>query len=302
MMNPVTRNEIIFGLLGLLTLAFFFYFDLRLEYNVAISITYITALGFGLLSRSKRLIVLLGLLGILATLVGYAFSLNSDTAADSVNRQLVIIAIMTITITAHIYMSRQQEFDERLYKIATTDTLTGIANRRALLQELQMRISEAVRYDRDLSVLLFDLDDFKAINDKYGHLAGDKVLQKLTHVCSNWLRTADFIGRYGGEEFMIICANTDIDGAMALAERIRIAVEQTEFKFSGYTLKMTISTGVTELYNHLENHVSTINEVQLTHDFIDAADDAMYKAKKAGKNCVFGFNPMNDVTLRKEHV
>jgi diguanylate cyclase (GGDEF)-like protein len=302
MVNPVSGNELVFGLIGLVILAFFFYFDLQLTNNIAISITYISALGFGLLSRSRRLIVLLGLLGILATLAGYAFSLTIDSGVDSVNRQMVIIAIMTITITAHIYMSRQQEFDERLYKIATTDTLTGIANRRALLQELQMRISEVIRYDRDLSVILFDLDDFKAVNDRYGHQAGDKMLQKLTQVCSNWLRTADFIGRYGGEEFMVVCPNTNIDGALALAERIRIAVEQTEFKSSGQKLKMTISVGVTELYNHLENHVAPINEVQLMHDFIDAADDAMYEAKKAGKNCVFGFNPMNDVTLRKEHV
>ena len=302
MVNPVSGNELVFGLIGLVILAFFFYFDLQLTNNIAISITYISALGFGLLSRSRRLIVLLGLLGILATLAGYAFSLTIDSGVDSVNRQMVIIAIMTITITAHIYMSRQQEFDERLYKIATTDTLTGIANRRALLQELQMRISEVIRYGRDLSVILFDLDDFKAVNDKFGHQAGDKMLQKLTQVCSNWLRTADFIGRYGGEEFMVVCPNTDIDGAMALAERIRIAVEQTNFKFSGQKLKMTISIGVTELFNHLENHVAPINEVQLMHDFIDAADTAMYEAKKAGKNCVFGFNPANDVTLRKEHV
>ena len=301
-MKPVSVNELVFGLIGLCTLALFFYLDLKFTNNIAISIVYISALGFGLLSRSRRLIILLGLLGILATVAGYAFSMTIDTGVDSVNRQMVIIAIMTITITAHIYMSRQQEFDERLYKIATTDTLTGIANRRALLQELQMRISEVIRYDRDLSVILFDLDDFKAVNDKHGHLAGDRMLQKLTQVCSNWLRTADFIGRYGGEEFMIVCPNTDIDGAMALAERIRIAVEQTGFKFSGQKLKMTISIGVTELYNHLENQVAPINEVQLMHDFIDAADDAMYEAKKAGKNCVYGFNPMNDVTLRKEHV
>lgn len=302
MVNPVSRNELVFGLTGLIILAVFFYFDLQLTSDVAISIAYISALGFGLLSRSRRLIVLLGLLGILATMAGYALTSIADPWVDSVNRQMVIIAIMTITITAHIYMSRQQEFDDRLYKIATTDTLTGIANRRALLQELQKRISESIRYDRDLSVILFDLDDFKAVNDKHGHTAGDKMLQQLTHVCTNWLRIADFIGRYGGEEFMIICPNTDIDGAMALSERIRIAVAQSEFKFSGYKLKMTISIGVTELYNHLEKHVPPINEMQLMHDFIDAADDAMYEAKKAGKNCVFGFNPMNEVTLRKEHV
>jgi len=302
MVNPVSRSELVFGLVGLVILVFLFYFDLKLTNNVAISIAYISVLGFGLLSRSKRLVVLLGLLAILVTLAGYGFSLTVYSGMDSVNRQMVIIAIMTVTITAHIYMSRQQEFDERMYRIATTDTLTGIANRRALLQELQMRISEAIRYDRDLSVILFDLDDFKAVNDKYGHTAGDKMLQKITNVCSNWLRTTDFIGRYGGEEFMIICPNTDIDGATALAERIRIAVAQSEFKFSGNKLKMTISIGVTELYNHLEQHAAPINEVQLMHEFIDAADDAMYEAKKAGKNCVFGFNPLDDVTLRKEHV
>lgn len=302
MVIPVSRNELVFGLIGLVILALFFYFDLKLTSHVTISIAYISALGFGLLSRSRRLVILIGLLGIMATMAGYALTTTAEPWADSVNRQLVIISIMTITITAYIFMSRQQEVDDRLYKIATTDTLTGIANRRALLQELQMRISEAIRYDTDLSVILFDLDDFKAVNDKYGHTAGDKMLQKLIHVCSNWLRTTDFIGRYGGEEFMIVCPNTNIDGAMALSERIRIAVEQSEFKFSVYKLKMTISIGVTELYDHLENIAPPVNEVQLMHEFIDAADNAMYEAKKAGKNCVFGFNPMNDVTIRREHV
>ncbi len=280
-----------FGALGLAAYSFFAWMDFRLGNDVVSSISYVSILGFGLLARSRRLTVLLGLLGIIATIIGYYLAPVGIQAVDITNRQLVVIAIMTITITSHIYMTRQQEFDTRLYRIASTDELTGIANRRALMQALEKRIAEAMRYNTSFSMLLFDLDDFKNINDEHGHLAGDDILIKITRVCARWLRATDFMGRYGGEEFMVLCPNTSIDGAKALAERIRLAVEETEFTAHKKKFKMTISVGVTELSNHLHNSASRLNEVELSHDMIDAADSAMYNAKRSGKNRVVAYEP-----------
>ena len=298
-MQTITRQEILFGLIGLVVCAFFAYMDFNISNDVASSISFVSILGFGLLARSRRLTVLLGLLGILATVYGYYIPANIYTDIDITNRQLVIIAILTITITSHIYMTRQEEFDAKLYKIALTDELTGIANRRALIKELEIRISEAMRYNKQLSVLLFDLDDFKAINDKHGHLTGDSILKRLTRICQSWLRNPDYIGRYGGEEFMVICPNTNLEGAKALAERIRTAIEQSDFTYGDKKICVTISIGVTELSNHFDQATSKSNEIEISHDMIDAADSAMYHAKRSGKNCTIAFEPVKDVNYQQ---
>lgn len=290
-MQSLTRHELIFGALGLAAYSFFAFLDFRLGNDVVSSISYVSILGFGLLARSRRLTVLLGLLGIVATIIGYYLAPLGIQAVDITNRQLVVIAIMTITITSHIYMTRQQEFDTRLYRIASTDELTGIANRRALILALEKRISEAMRYKTSFSILLFDLDNFKSINDENGHLVGDGLLVKITRVCARWLRTTDFMGRYGGEEFMVLCPNTSLEGAKALAERIRQAVEETGFVLHGKNIKMTISVGVTELSNHIDSSSARLNEIELSHDMIDAADSAMYRAKRTGRNRVVAFEP-----------
>ncbi|OGT76332.1 MAG: hypothetical protein A2W76_03740 [Gammaproteobacteria bacterium RIFCSPLOWO2_12_47_11] len=298
-MQSLTSHELIFGALGLVAYSFFAYLDFRLGNDVVSSISYISILGFGLLARSRRLTVLLGLLGIVATIIGY-YLIPADIQDITVtNRQLVVIAIMTITITSHIYMTKQQEFDDRLYRIAVTDELTGIANRRALMQEFEKRISEAMRYNTSFSILLFDLDNFKIINDEYGHLTGDGILVKITRVCARWLRATDIMGRYGGEEFMVLCPNTSLEGAKALAERIRLAVEESDFTVYGKNIKMTISLGVTELSNHMDNPSTKLNEIELSHDMFDAADSAMYRAKRTGRNCVVAFEPGPDSHQQK---
>lgn len=293
-MQSLTRHELIFGALGLVAYSFFAYLDFRLGNDVVSSISYISILGFGLLARSRRLTVLLGLLGIVATIIGYYFAPAGIQDIDVTNRQLVVIAIMTITITSYIYMTRQQEFDDRLYRITVTDELTGIANRRALMQEFEKRISEAMRYNTNFSILLFDLDNFKTINDEYGHLTGDGILVKVTRVCARWLRTTDIMGRYGGEEFVVLCPNTLLEGAKALAERIRQAVEESDFTVYGKNIKMTISIGVTELSNHTDGPSSKLNGIELAYDMFDAADSAMYHAKRNGRNRVVAFEPEID--------
>ena len=298
-MHPLTPQEILFGLIGLVICAFFAYLDYQIPNDIGTAISYVSILGFGLLARSRRLTVLLGLLGILATIYGYYYPVNFHTEIDITNRQLVIIAILTITITSHIYMTKQEEFDAKLYKIAITDELTGIANRRALIKELESRITEAMRYNNELSILLFDIDGFKDINDKYGHLTGDAIMKRLTRICQSWLRAPDFIGRYGGEEFIVICPNTTIKGAKSLAERIRAAIEEADFTYDAKKISVTISIGVTELSNHLDNSSPGRNEIEISHDMIDAADSAMYHAKRSGKNCTIAFEPLKDTNLQQ---
>lgn len=300
-MRTITSQEIVFGLIGLLICAFFAYLDFKIPNDIGSSISYVSILGFGLLARSRRLTLLLGFLGVVATIYGYYYPVNIHTEIDITNRQLVVIAIMTITITSHIYMTRQEEFDEKLYRISITDELTGIANRRALIKELEIRISEARRYHKELSVLLFDIDGFKDINDKHGHLTGDAILKRLTRICQSWLRNPDYIGRYGGEEFMVICPNTTIGGAKTLAERIRTAIEEADFTFNGKKISVTISIGITGLSNHLDDSSAKRNEIEISHDMIDAADSAMYLAKRKGKNCTIAFEPVNDIKP-KQHI
>lgn len=276
-MHMLTEREILFGLIGCLATVFFAYFDLTQPHGVTVVISYVSILGFGLLARSRRLIVFFGLLGSILSIIGYYYSPEGPYAEFAViNRQLVVVAIATITITSHMFMTQQQEFERIMYKIANTDQLTQIPNRRALMVEIEGRIAEAERYHKELSILLFDIDDFKKINDQHGHLFGDKILIDISKVCMDWLRDTDFIGRYGGEEFLIICPHTSLEGAVALGERIRTAIESKSFSKGLKTTKTTISVGVST-YN---------NELNTLERLLNSADQALYRAKAAGKNCV----------------
>ena len=125
------------------------------------------------------------------------------------------------------------------------------------------------------SLLLADVDDFKSINDTYGHLTGDYVLQTIAGCLQKSLRKSDIAARYGGEEFAIILPETAIDGAMVLAERIRRTFEEMKIKFEGQHITVTISIGAAQFSPDTD---------QYTTDLIQKADDALYSAKNAGKN------------------
>lgn len=297
-MYNITPLEWFYGTSALLVCIFFAYFDLQLQGVIEVSIAYVSLPALGLLSHSRRLIVLLGLLGILATIIGYLQLpelAGVPRVDENTNRQLVVVAIMAITVTTYIYMNRQFKFEQEMLRMSNTDELTGIFNRRALQNELEKRINESKRHGSDLSLILFDIDDFKSINDRFGHQAGDDILKRITRVCQQWLRMADSIGRYGGEEFLVICPNTSISGAKVLADRIRNAVEETDFLNRKNSLRVTISCGITELANHLHKIAGQQNEIELAHDMIDAADSAMYNAKNSGKNAIVAYEPHRHV-------
>lgn len=169
------------------------------------------------------------------------------------------------------------EAREKLEYIATHDELTGLLDRSYLLDRFSEEFTRAERYDRDLSIILLDLDDFKKVNDDYGHLAGDEVLSRVGEMLSDTVRESDIIGRYGGEEFCLVLPETTVEEAIEFAERIRKTIEKLEFETDrDEPFAVTASVGVTE-------RQSTDEEIR---QMIGRADRALYQAKDRGKNQV----------------
>lgn len=165
----------------------------------------------------------------------------------------------------------------KLNHLSTTDSLTGLLNRRALNDILDHEIDRASRYSSDLSLILCDIDRFKLINDTYGHRAGDLTLPAISQSLKSTLRKADVIGRYGGDEFMMILPETSLSGATSLAEKIRAAVENTELELpEGKLTRMSMSIGVASCCATVEN----------SDTIVARADAALYTSKQAGRNRV----------------
>ena len=161
---------------------------------------------------------------------------------------------------------------QELERLSVTDPLTGLGNRRKLDVFLKQELSNALRHIAPLSIIIFDLDHFKNINDNLGHNTGDQILQKLATLIPQRIRAADLLGRWGGEEFMLICPNTELSGAERLAEILRIAISTHDFSIP---LPLRCSFGVAQLQIS-ENAASLFSR----------ADSALYEAKQAGRNQV----------------
>ncbi|MCS6798637.1 MAG: diguanylate cyclase [Myxococcota bacterium] len=169
----------------------------------------------------------------------------------------------------------EAQYHEVIYRMTIQDGLTGAHNKRYVLETLEREIPRARRYERPLSLLMFDLDHFKRINDTYGHLAGDYVLKELAAVVRARLRPDDVFGRYGGEEFAVILPETPLSGAVRAAEELRRLVEAHRFAFEGEPIRVTISVGAAQLGEGMD-----------VHAFIRSADEKLYAAKRAGRNRV----------------
>ncbi|MBW2188944.1 MAG: diguanylate cyclase [Deltaproteobacteria bacterium] len=163
-----------------------------------------------------------------------------------------------------------------LEELATTDGLTGCLNKRALLDHMEQKLMAAQRFGRKLSLIVTDLDHFKAVNDTYGHAAGDRVLKELGEVLRRVKRETDIVARFGGEEFCVLCEETDLRGAQLLAERVREELEKTEVLTELGPLKVTASLGVATF----PDHAST------AADLFVQGDKALYEAKHRGRNQV----------------
>jgi len=171
--------------------------------------------------------------------------------------------------------NRLLEAQERLHIQATHDALTGIWNRRAIFDALERELDRAERQDIPLAVALIDLDHFKQVNDTHGHLVGDEVLRETAQRIRGAVRSYDAVGRYGGEEFLVVAPECDAQRARDLAERIRQLLLESPIQTSGPAVPVTLSLGVVYLEKGSQ---AGINRV------LSAADEALYEAKSGGRN------------------
>lgn len=190
----------------------------------------------------------------------------------------VVVAVSMLLVGMGLIVMTKERADERNRTLAMRDEVTGLMNRRMLIESLTQHMSAAKRHEQALSVLLLDIDLFKRVNDTYGHLSGDKVLKAMASVMEQRSREQDYLGRFGGEEFLIILPNTDSEGAFLMAEALRETVETFPFEaVSGEAIAVTVSIGLCTLSQFPDPHCD---------DLIGAADQALYRAKASGRNRV----------------
>ncbi len=173
-------------------------------------------------------------------------------------------------VLSSIDMTENKELEEKLTKLSITDPLTGIFNRNKMNEALTNEINRVSRHYSDMTLMMFDIDHFKRVNDTYGHDTGDKVLKGVVRIADNIIRKTDTLARWGGEEFMLLLPVTDIERGKMIAERIRLSIEQKIFPDVG---RVTCSFGIGQ-YNTNESMETFINRV----------DSALYEAKRSGRN------------------
>lgn len=183
----------------------------------------------------------------------------------------------TVTHFAAIERDKTNEMEaaKELYEAATVDELTGAINRRHFDDELDEAVHRSGRYDRPLTLVMFDLDRFKKTNDTHGHAAGDEVLKMVAQVCRPMVRNPDMLGRVGGEEFAVLLNETPLDGGLILADRLRQAIADSSVEHEGHTLRITASFGCAQLAAGEDGEA-----------LMGRADDALYRAKDNGRNRV----------------
>jgi diguanylate cyclase (GGDEF)-like protein len=167
-------------------------------------------------------------------------------------------------------------YHEEIYSLTIKDGLTQIYNKRYFLEFLDREMARCIRYQHPLTLIMFDLDHFKRINDDFGHLAGDFVLKKMANEVSKKVRKEECFARYGGEEFAIVLPDTSGDRGVILAEKVRSLVEATEFRFEDQNIPVTASFGVAQMKDKDKEGFA----------FTKAADEKLYEAKQGGRNRV----------------
>jgi len=217
------------------------------------------------------------LLRALGMLLGW---LDAGDALANYRWQAMLVLVAMVAVLSFglgfVYMNLERA-ERRSFELAMRDVLTGLANRRAILDLLRSSVARARRQGQWLSVLMVDIDHFKAVNDNHGHQAGDAVLRQVAQTLASRLRAQDQIGRFGGEEFLVLLPDTQAEGARVLADALRQAVQQTSTPWGGRQIAVTISVGVC-------GH--PLSEADSPESLIAAADRAMYQAKRLGRNRV----------------
>jgi diguanylate cyclase (GGDEF)-like protein len=187
---------------------------------------------------------------------------------------------MYLTLRFSLVTPEEEASMVRLYEAAMRDGLTGVFNRKHIEERLEAEIAYAMRHATPLSIAMLDVDHFKRINDTYGHPAGDAVLRNVAGVLSRGLRTEDVLGRYGGEEFIILARGIQVHEAAQMAERLRLGVYGTPTTFEAVTIPATASFGVASL--------RCCGDRRERNTLVSIADARLYQAKEGGRNRVVG--------------
>jgi len=213
-------------------------------------------------------------------LMPQALAIPSNNDLIQKNRELLLVEEQLLE-SNKLLEQRVLERTYELEKLATNDPLLNIFNRRKIMKYLSNEIKRCQRYNNTVSILMIDIDNFKCINDEYGHQIGDQALIHTSEKFKALCRNIDKIGRYGGEEFLMVLPDTDINEAETLAQRICIDIKNSHLKIENGTINITCSIGISSSEKY------TNKEAPLTQEsIIKSADKALYQAKNTGKNKV----------------
>jgi diguanylate cyclase (GGDEF)-like protein len=207
----------------------------------------------------------------------YMFQNLTISPITAPNGEVEKVCLLVYDVTEFASSKRALErANEQLAKLSMTDRLTGLLNRGTWENLVDAEYERFRRYGQATSLVMFDIDHFKPVNDTYGHLAGDEVIRHTADVTRNNIRQSDSAGRYGGEEFGIILPETDAESARVICERIREAIEKSTVSTSAGDIQYTVSMGIAQLTETPENYMQ----------WMQKADEALYKAKESGRNKV----------------
>ena len=207
----------------------------------------------------------------------YMFQNLTISPITAPNGEVEKVCLLVYDVTEFASSKRALErANEQLAKLSMTDRLTGLLNRGTWENLVDAEYERFRRYGQATSLVMFDIDHFKPVNDTYGHLAGDEVIRHTAEVTRNNIRQSDSAGRYGGEEFGIILPETDAENARVICERIREAIENSTVSTTAGDIRYTVSMGIAQLTETPENYMQ----------WMQKADEALYKAKESGRNKV----------------
>lgn len=218
-----------------------------------------------------------------------AQSYRADAFSEEDKETLELLAAHAV-----IALDNAQLFSE-IQELAITDPLTRIFNRRQFFELAEQEYDRSKRYSRPFSILMFDIDLFKKVNDSYGHAVGDMVLQQIADICKHSLRDVDIFARYGGEEFVILLPETTVTEAQLMAERLRQLIARTQMEITSIKVNITLSFGVVEVDD-------TCRDIE---DLLDRSDQALYYSKRTGRNRVSMWTPemrLRDDTTMAENI
>ncbi len=194
-----------------------------------------------------------------------------------------LLARIRTHIELKAYREKLEEMNQRLYEKATKDALTKLFNRRKMNDLIEYEYDRSLRNKLPFSIIITDIDYFKKVNDSYGHECGDIVLEQVSSILMSMVRKQDQVGRWGGEEFLLLLPDTETDGALTLSEKIRTEIEKSTYTCEEFTLKITMTFGV-----------SSFSEEKTGKTVIKEADLALYAGKNQGRNRCIAYSPELD--------